>query len=683
MRIYFFIAFFITSLSAIAQDPDSIERLDEVQIKAYFNRQPILRLPSTVGFLGKRMLDEQQPQSLVSAVNSIPGVRMEERSPGSYRLSIRGSLLRSPFGIRNVKMYIDDFILTDAGGNTYLNALDAGGVSQLTILKGPEASVYGANTGGVVLINTTDEDSSSVKGSLVGGAYGLFQQNLSLQKKWDKVNLAIKQAYQKSDGYRNNSALDRKYIQALPQWNYSVNASIKAIFLYSDMSYHTPGGLTELQFLATPRASRPASGNNPGAEEQKAGIYNKTLLVGLQHEIKLSSNFKHVISYTGSFTDFKNPFITNYETRKEQTAGLRTYLQYSGMPVLSIPIDWEIGYEGQRTTSDISNYSNLGGVKGTLRSADQITNNQQFVFSHVSFDINSRLILEAAASINFYNYDYGALGLSKSELSTVKFDTQFMPRLAMSYKLSDMFALRASTSRGYSAPTIAEVRASNTIINTNLQPESGWNYETGLRMSLWNNRLYWDGVLFKFDLTDAIVRRLDETDAEYFINAGGTKQSGIESQLMYWVIPEKKTGLLRSLQFRNSYTFSSFSFSNYQDEKADYSGNRLTGVPRHVLVSSISMGFPKNYSLFVQHNFTSSIPLNDAGTAYAKKYHLLQAKASYQFKASAQTNLSIFIGADNILNQLYSLGNDLNAFGSRYFNAAAKRNFFAGLTMAL
>lgn len=512
MRIYLFILFYVTTLSAIAQATDSIERLDEVQIKAYFDTQPILRLPATVGFLSRSMLEEQQPQSLVPALNSIPGVRMEERSPGSYRLSIRGSLLRSPFGIRNVKMYMDDFILTDAGGNTYLNALDAGGVSQLTILKGPEASVYGANTGGVILINTANEDSSSVRAGFTSGSYGLLQQHLSLQKKWDKVNVTIHQAYQKSDGYRNNSALDRKYLQALPQWSYSGNASVKALVMYSDMSYHTPGGLTEVQFLANPRSARPASGNSPGAEDQQAGIYNKTLLAGLQHEINISSKFKHVISYTGSYTDFKNPFITNYETRKERTSGLRTYLQYSGAPVLSIPLNWEIGYEGQRTKSDIRNYANLGGVKGTLQSADQIMNNQQFVFSHVSFDINARLMLEAAASTNFYKYDYGAIHVSKSELHTIKFDTQIMPRLAMSYKLSEKVALRASTSRGYSAPTIAEVRASNTIINTDLQPESGWNYESGVRISLWNNRLYWDGVLFKFDLTDAIVRRLDETD---------------------------------------------------------------------------------------------------------------------------------------------------------------------------
>jgi iron complex outermembrane receptor protein len=48
---------------------------------------------------------------------------MEERSPGSYRLNIRGSSLRSPFGVRNVKIYYNNIPFTDPGGNTYLNSL--------------------------------------------------------------------------------------------------------------------------------------------------------------------------------------------------------------------------------------------------------------------------------------------------------------------------------------------------------------------------------------------------------------------------------------------------------------------------------------------------------------------------------------------------------------------------------
>jgi iron complex outermembrane receptor protein len=41
-----------------------------------------------------------------------------------------------------------------------------------------------------------------------------------------------------------------------------------------------------------------------------------------------------------------------------------------------------------------------------------------------------------------------------------------------------------------------------------------------------------------------------------------------------------------------------------------------------------------------------------------------------------KTAFDFYIGADNILNETYSLGNDLNALGGRYFNPAPKRNYF-------
>ena len=72
---------------------------------------------------------------------------MEERSPASYRMNIRGSTLRSPFGVRNVKVYLDDIPFTDAGGNTYLNQLSYYNFNSIEVLKGPGGSLYGAGTG--------------------------------------------------------------------------------------------------------------------------------------------------------------------------------------------------------------------------------------------------------------------------------------------------------------------------------------------------------------------------------------------------------------------------------------------------------------------------------------------------------------------------------------------------------
>ncbi len=126
---------------------DTVRQLKPVTIKAYLSEQPVLSVPASVSVLGAAQLKLQPDNSFVTALNTVPGVRAEERSPGSYRLSIRGSLLRSPFGVRDVKIYFDEIPLTDAGGNTYLNAVDISNIRHITILKGPDGSLFGANSG--------------------------------------------------------------------------------------------------------------------------------------------------------------------------------------------------------------------------------------------------------------------------------------------------------------------------------------------------------------------------------------------------------------------------------------------------------------------------------------------------------------------------------------------------------
>src|SRR5699024_4927192 len=131
-----------------------------------------------------------------------------------------------------------------------------------------------------------------------------------------------------------------------------------------------------------------------------------------------------------------------------------------------------------------------------------------------------------ALSLNFNNYNFNGIYPVESGKETERFKTQVMPRLALSYAAHKNLVFRASASRGYSAPTLEEVRPSSRIVNRVLQPEAGWNMETGLRLTLLNSRIYFDGVVFNYQLKNAIVRRVDAADTEFFVNAGSTKQTG-------------------------------------------------------------------------------------------------------------------------------------------------------------
>jgi len=68
---------------------------------------------------------------------------------------------------------------------------------------------------------------------------------------------------------------------------------------------------------------------------------------------------------------------------------------------------------------------------------------------------------------------------------------------------------------------------------------------------------------------------------------------------------------------------------------------------------------------------------------FAKSYTLLGSRLGYKSSFIAGMPINFFVGGDNLLDQAYSLGNDLNAFGGRYFNAAAGRNYYAGIQFDL
>ncbi|RZL06700.1 MAG: TonB-dependent receptor, partial [Pedobacter sp.] len=286
MKILLLPAFILLFSITRAQTKDTLA-VEEVRVKAYFSEQSIKTLPASVSVIDLQTLQNQAPFSLVGAVNSAPGVRMEERSPASYRLSIRGSVLRSPFGVRNVKVYMDDFSLTDAGGNTYLNLLDAGSVSGIELIKGPEGSIYGANTGGVMLLQSFQKpDSLFIGATLSAASNNTFLQRFSFQQRKEKYQIAIQQGVVKSNGYREHSNSERKYLQLVPRFNYAPKAELKALLLFSDLQYETPGGITQEQFDINPRSARAQ------AVSQQAEIFNKTLFGGVSHEFKLSNHLR-------------------------------------------------------------------------------------------------------------------------------------------------------------------------------------------------------------------------------------------------------------------------------------------------------------------------------------------------------------------------------------------------------
>lgn len=626
----------------------------------------------SVSVVSEQLLSQNTPERMLESINQIAGARMEERSPGSYRISLRGSTLRSPFGVRNVKVYLDDFILSDASGNTYFNVISPELIDKMEIYKGPESGDYGAVTGGTILLQTRKSDHLSANVSI--GSYGTFNHSFDFSKQLGKHFVEIFQNYYQTDSYREQSAVARKQFFIKDNFQYSEKALFKAMISYTDLNYETPGGLTLEQMQANRQQARPATPSLPGAKEQDAGIRNKMLLAGLSHEFNFNQNFSHFILVQGSYVDFENPFITNFENRFEKNFALRTHFNYE-KNWNKISLAYRFGFEGGINDILIKNYDNNKGIEGNPQNFDQIKYTSGFYFLSQKLDFNEKLFTDISVSLNSNSYQWERL-YPRSQDGTIRFKNQWLPNFGITYLLGKGFSVRGKIGKGNSAPTNEEIRSSNQEFNVNLVPESGWNKEIGLRKQF-GNSIFVEGNYFDFRMKNAIVRRQNDSGQEYFINSGETVQKGVEILLESKNFNLKNT-ILSNFKFRFSGSFYNFKFENYQQNNTDFSGNDLTGVPRTTINSLLNFTLFKKISVDYSHFYTSKIPLNDANTFWSESS--LVGNIQFRFPVDIDnTRLNVFFQIQNLYNTDYVLGFDSNAFGNRFYNPAAKRNFVSGI----
>jgi iron complex outermembrane receptor protein len=164
------------------------------------------------------------------------------------------------------------------------------------------------------------------------------------------------------------------------------------------------------------------------------------------------------------------------------------------------------------------------------------------------------------------------------------------------------------------------------------------------------------------------------------VNAGGTKQKGAELQAAYSIL-SNPSSFFSLIRLWSAFTYNDFIFTNYKIDDTDHSGKELTGVPKYVSVTGLDFTTTPGFYLHTSFNHTSRHPLNDANEFYGDAYNLLQAKIGWKRQISPGITMELYAGADNILDETYSLGNDINAFGRRYFNPSPLRNYFGGLVI--
>lgn len=658
--------------------PDTSVTLQNIIVNAYENNRKLIDVPAAISLVNKTDLNRFNNAGILSAMNNNPGVRMEERSPGSYRLSIRGSSLNSPFGVRNVKVYYDGIPYTDPSGNTYLNQLGFFNFQSIEIIKGPAGSIYGAGTGGVLLIrNDANKFRPGLSVNYNTGSYNLQNVNANVRLGTEDTHSTINYQHQTSDGYRDHTAMRRDVVTWDAVSKPTKNSELQAHFLYADLYYQTPGALNLKEYNLNGKAARPAAGGFPSAAQTQAAFYQKTFLAGFSYENNFNENWKNTTSIYGAYTQTRNPSFRNYGRTTEPHFGGRTVFEYN-KKFQNTLFTFHVGAEFQQSFNTQRIYNNNNGQTDSLQTDDEIYNNQGFIFAQANVELTSGWVITAGASINQYGLNFTRLSNIPAVHDNRKFNKEFTPRFALLKKINKYVSLYTSIAKGFSPPTTSQILPSTNVFNTTLQAEDGLDYELGTRGNLLNNKLYFDINAFFYSIKNSIVQRQDAGGADYFLNAGSGRENGLETFISYELI-NNKLKFFNHAVLHVSDTWNNFHYKDFKQRAADYSGNKIPGVAPQ----TVAAGFDINtkIGLYANTNFfySSRIALNDANAAYASDYSLLGIRLGYKNSLIKKIQWELFTGAENIFNEKYSLGNDINAAAGRYYNLAAGRNYYAGI----
>ncbi|SRR6266496_2189062 len=675
-----FLCFIILQAFSQEENSDSSKNLSEVFVKAYEQNKQLKQTAAAINFVSKPQLERYNNTNILPALNSTPGVRMEERSPGSYRMNIRGSTLRSPFGVRNVKIYWDDIPFTDAGGNTYLNQLSYYNFNSIEVIKGPGGSLYGSGTGGVILIHS--ESATWQRGfdaTALGGSYGLLNTDLQLRVGKENLQNTLGYSHQNSAGYRHHTSMYREVANWQMKIIKSKKEEIKLSVLYGDLYYQTPGALNKAEYSTNPRAARPKAGAFQSADSIKAAIYQKTILGGITNHYKFSGRFDNTTTFYGAFTDLTNPTFRNYEKRKEPQWGARTVFNWNKQLNQSL-LQIVFGSEFQQGYFNTKDYVNAYGKAGNIMTNDNIRPTVFSVFAQGDLQLPKDWDLTAGLSTNLTSIKINRISVPNFNPINRKFKNELAPRIALSKKIIENLWIYGSVSKGFSPPTVAEVLPSTTVISTDLQPEHGVDYELGFKSNWLQRRLYIEVNAFYYRLQNAIVSRKDSSNADYFTNAGSTKQRGIESQASYQFVTGNHA-FLRSARLWISYTRNKFNYDNFKQSTTDFSGKQLPSVAPQTVAAGFDIATKKGIYSNLTYFYSDPIALNDANSEFASSYNLVGERLGWKKMLNKKTQLDLFIGGENLFDVTYSLGNDINAAGGRYYNVAPGRNFYGGASL--
>jgi iron complex outermembrane recepter protein len=650
-------------------------------------------VPAPIQVVGKDVFGSTDQTSLINAMNSVPGVMMESRGAGgSHRISIRGSALRAPFAVRNIKMYVNGIAFTSPDGQSPLEVMDASDLNSIEVMRGPSGSLWGSGNGGVLQFNLV-QPSLLAKGGFIArseaqaGSFEQYRMNHSIQTGGNKWSMRFSQTSQSVSGYREQEFNRKNSSVLFARLRPNNDQILDIVGLYYNGNWGLPGGLN-MEQRDTSRTSA-----IPYSLENNASVWRNRKMLGVGHTWWYKGKWKFRNTMNFYDTQKKNPFGTSafrngYKDESAAGGGVRTEVTRS-FKMLRAQHRFVVGGEAQMEHYFINEASNLQGTPGDFKYMYNVNYANYNVFGLLEMNFWQFIHLQAGGSLLQETQQVSGFTAGGWQTDTThRSELMILPRVALSLDLSETWKLFGSYGHGNSMPTIFEmVDYTKNQYNLNLQPEQGINREAGIKYANPTKERSFETNVYYTNIRGIILSTPTMVEApggggmvevDLFTNSGTTAQKGIECSGQ-WTKYFNATRI--KLQWQSSGSWSLYRFIDYKVGDQNYVDRRLPGVPTVQWFNHLRLTYLKNYSIGTMVQYMGPIDLNYANTVRSTDYTIVNVYASAAKSLGSHFTLGVRAGVNNATDVRYSGFFNYNDFNNRYYNPALPINYFALLSL--
>lgn len=676
----------VTAHTEAWADPSTAIVIDPMVVTGAYAPTSSFDLPFSVDTVDlSNGTDGQLGVNLSEVLTKVPGLVVQNRQNYAQDLQIssRGFGARSAFGVRGIKLLSDGIPASTPDGQGQAATLNLDVADRIEVLRGPAATLYGSNAGGVIQMFSRDGEGPARLGAeTTFGSDGFSKHHLSAQGGNEIGGFVLDASRMDTDGYRDHSAAKRD--QTFAKVHIKPDADSRLALIYSSLGQNNtqdPLGQLWSSYKHDPRSvtdGARAYNTRKSIDHQQVGMNYERYVGDATLQFNLYAGRRSVVQYLSiprqvASNSQRGGGVVDFD--REFHGGTLRWIQ----PVLAVPghFTFTVGADYDQSTDDRRGYQNFRGdqlgVKGELKRDEKDIATSLDPYVQARWEIGN-WTSELGVRYSTMKMKVDDHYLENGDASGAKRYQQANPTLSVMYAFTPDLRGYASLGKGFETPTQAEMAYAPGLqesFNFGLEPATSKQYELGVKYRLGAaTRL--NAALFEIRTDNEIVVDNATNGRTSYHNAGQTVRRGFEASL--------QSDLAERWQTTWVYTHTDARYADdfKQGGQVIDSGNRLPGVPRDNLyaevvwkpTTSVSMGFEGQYRSKV---FVEDSNQQKAAPAYA----VFNWRTRFEQQVGPWTFHQL-VRLDNLFDRQYVGSVIVGDSNKRYYEAAPGRSWYAG-----